>query len=129
MAVWSTGSVATHVGNLIGWTNISTISGTTLSDVVEQQVNFVNTYTSDNISSSSISEKYQPVIIDLTMSQVLISMDAQEGGTESVSLGELSVNQGGAGGNASLAKQLKDSAISKLKELGRALRYRRVIGG
>ena len=129
MAIWSTGSVSTHVGALIGWGNIPTgVSGTVLNDIVEQEINFVEQYTTDTITSSAIPEKYQPPIIDLTLSKVLLSIEANQGGVDNVSLGDLSVGAG-QGGNAEIAKQLREDAILRLKELGRAIRFTRVQGG
>ena len=128
MAIWSTGSISTHVGALIGWDNIPAgISGTVLNNMVEQEINFVELYTTDVIDRSAIQEKYQPSIIDLTMSKMLISIDASQGGINSVSLGDLSI-AAGAGGNADLATQLRTDAINRLKELGRSIRFTRIHG-
>lgn len=124
--LWNTGSIAQHIGDYLGWSTIN-ISGTTLNNVIEQEINFAEQYTSDTIDSTAIPEKYQPCIIDLTLSKVLLSNEAQQAGIDSVSLGELSVSQA-AGGGAELAKQLRDDAITRLKELQRAVRYKRIIG-
>jgi hypothetical protein len=124
---WSTGSVTTHVGNLVGWASITSISGTTLTNIAEQNINYVEQYTTDTINSDAISEKYQPVIIKLTHADVLIAMESQQAGIDTVSLGDLSVSQG-AGGGAELAQQLKDEAMLRLKELQRKVRFNRVIG-
>ena len=127
MVTWSTGSIVEHVGGLIGWSNLTNISGTTLNNVVVQAVNYANTYTNDNISTSSIAEKYQPSLIDISMADAMIALDSQEGGIDNVSLGQLSVSQG-QGGQLEIAKQLKQDAINKLKELGRHVRYKKVYG-
>lgn len=125
---WSVGSVTDHVGAIVGWTNIPTaVSGTTFSNMVEQEINFVETFTSDTIDSSAIPEKYQPSIIDFSYSKILLSIDAQAGGVSDVKLGDLSV-KGGNSSNAELAKQLRFDAIKRLKELQRTVRYKRVIG-
>jgi len=129
MVFWSTGSVSTHVGAIIGWNNIPAgVSGTVLNNIVEQEINFIELFISDTIDSTAIAEKYQPATIDLTMSKVLLSIDASQGGIDSVSLGELSVSEG-AGGNSQLANQLRADAILRLKELGRSIRFTRVQGG
>ena len=86
---WSVGSISTHVGTLIGWSNIpSTISGTTFNNMVEQEINVVEQYTSNTISSDAIPEKYQPTIIDLTNSKLLLSIDSNTGGADTIKLGE-----------------------------------------
>jgi len=127
MVIFNTGSVAESVGNILGWDNLSSISGTTLINMASQEVNYIEQFTTDAISDDSISEKYQPAAIDLTMSKALISIDAQAGGISDVKLGDLSV-KGGNSSNAELAKQLRTDAIARLKELQRTVRYKRVIG-
>lgn len=125
---WSTGSVADHVGTLIGWTNIPTgVSGTSLNNMIEQEINFVEQFTTTTIDSTAIPEKYQPAIIDLTMSKLLIVIEANDGGIDNVKLGELSMSSG-KGGNAELATQLRTDAIQRLKELQRNVRFKKTIG-
>lgn len=123
--IWNVGSVATHLGGMLGWSNISSLSGTTLNNMIEQEINFVETYTTITIDSDSIPEKYQPAIIDLAHSKILLAQESQQGGVDNVSLGELSVSQG-AGGGAELAKQLREDALKRLKELQRKIRVRKV---
>ena len=126
MVIWNVGSVSTHVGNFIGFSNITAISGTTLDNMVIQEINYANNYTTENISETEIAEKFQPTIIDLTLSKVLLSTEAQEGGVDKAQLGPLTVSQD-EGGNAELAKQLRVDAIARLKELGRKVRFKRVL--
>jgi hypothetical protein len=126
--IWNVGSIANHIGGIFGWSTISSLSGTTLNNIIEQEINYTEQYTTESINSSAIPEKYQPAVIDLTQSKVLLSLESQQGGVDSVHLGELAVSQG-AGGGAELAKQLRADAIQRLKELQRAVRFKRVIGG
>jgi hypothetical protein len=128
MSIWNSGSIALHVGNMFGWSNMpSNISGTTLNNMIEQEIIFVENFTSDSIDSTNIPEKYQPAIIDLTYSKLLLTSEAQQGGVDNVSLGGLSVSQAGGGG-AELAKQLRGDAITRLTELQRTVRFKRVLG-
>ena len=126
MVIWNVGSVSTHVGNFVGFDNITNISGTTLNNMVIQEINFANDYTTENITTDSIEEKFQPTIIDLTISKVLVSTEAIEGGVDKVELGPLTVSSQ-EGGNAELAKQMRTDAIIRLKELGRKVRFKRVL--
>lgn len=129
MTSWNLGSVQEHVGAIVGWTNVPTsVSGTVLNNMVSQEINFVETYTTDTISDNSISSKYQPAVIDLVMSKLLLSIDTQEKGIDKISLSDLSVSQGGQS-NKSLAKQLREDAIRRLKELSRTVRFTQSIGG
>lgn len=125
--IWSVGSVANHLGGLFGWDTISSLSGTTLNNIIEQEINFVEKYTTVTISSNAIPEQYQPSVIDLSQSKILLALEARQGGVDSVHLGELTVSQG-AGGGAELAKQLREDALTRLKELQRKVRFKRVIG-
>ena len=129
MSLWNTGSLADHVGVLVGWTNISAGVSGVMTTVAEQAVNFANTYTNDNIGYTDIAAKYQPALICLMQADVLMSVDANDGGVSSVKLGELSVSEGNAGGYSNMAMALRQSGIDKLKELGRSLRFKKVIGG
>jgi|GEM_PF-4390618 len=129
MANWNIGSVTDFIGNKVGWSNIPTsISGTTFSNMVSQSINFVKSYTSETIDETNISDKYQPAIIKLTQADLLIDIEAQQGGVDNIKLGDLSVSQS-SGGGSELAKQLREEAVQRLKELQRAVRYKRVIGG
>lgn len=127
MAIWNVGSVADYVGGFIGWSNLpSNFSGTVLNVTIEQNINVINNNTNDNISSSNIAEKYQPILIDLTKADVLLAIESAEGGINSASLGDLSISQGG-GGLAEIAKQMREDAMVKLKDLGRFVRFKRVL--
>jgi len=129
MAIWSVGSVQDYIGNLIGWNVIpSNISGTTFNNLIEQVINHANNFTNDAISTDNIQPKYQPAIIDLSISKLLGAIEAQEGGIDSVKLGELSISQS-KGGNAELAKEYWEKGMKELKELGRHVRFTRVIAG
>lgn len=130
MVKFNTGSIATHVGILVGWTNIPSAVSGIMVNIATQAVNYANTFTNDNIGTTNIDEKYQPSLISLTQADTLLAVEANEGGADDVSLGPLRVSQGtGGGGNAQVAKELREDAISKLKELGRFVRFTRVIAG
>lgn len=128
IGIWNVGSVSNHVGGFVGWDNITAISGTTLDNMVCQEINYANDYTTETITEDEIQPKFQPTIIDLTISKVLVSTEANEGGVDEVDLGPLTVKQG-EGGNAELAKQMRIDATTRLKELGRKVRFKRVLSG
>ena len=125
--IWNVGSVAEHVGAIVGWSNIPIgISGPVFNNMIEQEINFVELYATETVSSDSIGEKYQPSVIDLTLSKILKAIDIQEGDVDKVKLGDLSVSQSSGKGNSS-ADALKESAILRLKELQRKIRFKRVL--
>ena len=92
----------------------STISGT-LVNIVNNQVYFAEIITGNDISVSSIEEKYQPGIISLTISSIMGLMGAQGIGTKSVKIGELSIMKGM---NESSAKEWRDIGLEQLKSIG-----------
>ena len=127
--VWSVGSVTDFVGALIGWSNIPTgLSGTTFSNMTEQELNYIEQYVTETITSSAILEKYQPCVCDLVHSKMLLAIQANNGGIGDVSLGELSIGQG-QGGMIEMANQMRENAIMRIKELARTVRFKRSIGG
>jgi alpha-L-arabinofuranosidase len=126
---WNIGSIVNHVANIVGWGNIPTsISGTTFDNIVEQEINYAELYASETIDSSAIPEKYQPAIIDFVHSKILLSIDEQNGGINSVKLGDLNVSSSNSS-YSSIAQQLREDAINRLKELHRTVRFKRVLGG
>jgi len=126
MVLYNLGSVIVDVSNFIGPSNIpSNLSGTGMNNLVTQQINYLNTYTNDAIGIIDIAEKYQPSIINLSMSQILLAIEANQGGIDTASLGELSISQGGD--PTEYAKILRQDAVQRLQELGRYVRYKRII--
>jgi hypothetical protein len=126
MADWNIGSIADFVGGVFGWANINFISGTILNNIIQQEINYSNTFTGGNLTTV-VSDRYQPAVIDLVKSQVMFSIELNQGGIENVSLGELSIAQGGGG--TSLAKEMRENAIARLRELGRFIRVHKTIAG
>lgn len=130
MATWSVGSIADHITNMVGPSNIPTsVSGTTLDNIITQQINRAEEFTKVSIGITSIGARFQPALIDLSMAQLLRSMEMQEGGINSVRLDVLSVSEGLAGGGKlGTASQLEKEGLSKLRLLGRDIKFKRVIG-
>lgn len=121
MVNWSVGSVVDYAYKIVGTKIPLTISGTNLNQVVQQQIDYCEQYTGVIIDGSNIPSKYQGPICDLTIAQILRANEIQEGGVESVSLGELSVSEAG-GGDQETADKLIEQANRRLKELGRNIR-------
>lgn len=119
MASLSNAEIGSVVYNLVE--NIPTsISGNTLVFLVNQSIYQAENYTGTNIPETAVEDKYQPAIVNLTISQVLGQMEAQGLGTKSVTIGELSVTKGMVDGSSQNFKQL---AIQQLKDLGHNMSY------
>ena len=127
MANWNTGSVINYANMIVGTGMPTNMSGTNLTDVITQQIDYCSQYTGVTINSSNIDSKYVGPICDLTIAQVLRAKEIQSGGVESVSLGELSVSEAG-GGDQQTADKLIEQAKQRLKELGRNIRVYKVWG-
>ena len=105
--------IGSIVYNLID--NIPTGISGTLSILVTQAVNTANNFTGENISDSAITDAFQPAIIHLTMSNVLKLMEAQGIGTQSVKIGELSINKGMSN---SASSEFENLGYQELKQIG-----------
>lgn len=126
MANWNIGSISTHVGTLVGWSNIAvSISGTVLNNLISQEINFVESYTGQTIDDNSITDNFQPAIIDLSMGTLLMALEANTSAVDSVRLGELSVTQN----VRELGEKMRIDGMMKLRELAHASRFKRSIGG
>ena len=120
MGTLTTSEIGSIVYNLIE--NIPTgISGLLVNGTLPEQSIFqIENYTGDNISTSAIDEKYQPVCMNLTISQVLGQMESQGLGNQSLKLGELSINKGIATGNS---ENFKTLAYNQLKDIPKNINY------
>ena len=91
-----------------------------LTTLVNQAVYTAENYTGNDISVASIDETYQPAVTNLTVSNVLSSMEAQGIGTKTVSVGELSIAKGMVEGASQNFSKL---AFSQLNQLGHSTSY------
>ena len=97
----------------------ATVSGV-LTSLVNQSVYTAENYTGNDISVTSIDEKYQPAVTNLTVSNVLSTMEAQGIGTKTVSVGELKISKGMVEGASQNFSKL---AFSQLNSLGHSTSY------
>ena len=123
MTTLTNAEIGSVVWNLIP--NITVGVSGTLAFLVNQAVYTAENFTGDAIGISTISDKYQPSIINLTISNVLSLMESQGLGTKSVSIGELSITKGMVDGTS---QSYKDLAFSQLNELGHHMSYYQSLG-
>ena len=98
----------------------------TLIDLVNQSVIKVENSIGDTIDTNSIPNKYQPIIIDLSYSNVIL-FDINQDGACDIKLGPMTINND-AKNRLELARELKQGAMDSLLELKRRLKFKRVIG-
>jgi hypothetical protein len=126
MVNYNLGSISTNIYTRIE--NIpTTVSGQMIAIVDEERL-YVEQYTGQSIGSTSIAEKWQPVITDLATAKVLNLMNLTGADVNSITLGDLSINKGGESNLIKTAEYYEKLASDKLKSLGRATNFKRVIG-
>ena len=113
MVTLSNAEIGSVIYNLIE--NIPTGISGLLPFLVNQSVYQAENYTGNDISVSAIADQYQPAIINLTISQVLGQMEAQGIGTNSVSIGELSISKGMQNGTSNTYRHM---GYKQLNDLG-----------
>jgi hypothetical protein len=113
------GSIATYL--LSSFNNISTAVSGTLIQLVDLSRQNVANYAGITIGSNSISDIYQPAIINFAKADVVDLINAQAGG-EQISLGELSLSETG---EAMSAEQYRKLAEMFLKNVGRKIQFSR----
>jgi len=116
------GSIANHIQN--SFNNIPVgLSGTHLIEIVDMARQHVENYTGNAIGSNSISEKYQPAILDFAKADVIDMIVAQAGGEE-VRLADLTIKETGEVLSADAYRKLGEM---KLRSIGRKIQVARSI--
>jgi len=128
MSTWSIGSVADFVQNVVE--DIPDyISGANLIELAQQQLNFVEQFTGISIGSTSIDEKYQPILWKLTAAEVLNLMSLKGIDTSNIRLGEFSVSKGKGSTTNTAAENLRKEAMEELKSaVGTRIKFYKVLG-
>ena len=114
-ALSTTGSIASFLANVYADEITTGISGNlvVIADLARQHV---ANYTGVSIGSNSISEKYQPAILDFARADVVDLITTNQ--TKSISVGELSFTKSELTSN-----QYRMLAEMKLKSLGRNIQF------
>jgi len=95
------------------------ISGT-LAFLIDQSLYDVNNYTGDNVTGASIPDRYQPVVMNLSLAQVYGQMEEQGTGNKSIKLGDLTVQKDSKENSAETYKKI---AEKQLNSLGHKMSY------
>lgn len=109
---WNIGSVVDEVSNRIDDIPES-ISGSNMNNIIIGEINFAEKFIDKSIGSE-ISEKYQGVITDLSMSKVQQFVETVGTDGKNVKLGELSISQKTS--QSSSSSKMRTNAIERLKE-------------
>jgi hypothetical protein len=125
MVTMNLGSVATRVYDRLE--NVPTNISGALIDIADEQRLYVEEWTGATIGSNSITERYQPVIIDFTTAKAMDFMQLVGTDASSMSLGDFKIDKGSASSLTAAADALRKSAHERLKSLGKTMRFRRVL--
>ena len=106
----------------------STISGTTLWNMVDNEVYFAAQLTGDTISTSAIADKYQPAIISLTAASVLRMMELTGADVSNIRLGDFSISKGQGSSTSITSDKMKEDGIRKLEVLGNKINFYKALG-
>ena len=123
MGNWNLGSVQTEIGKIVLDIPTSLSSGTTIADIANQQMLFMQNYTGQTIGSTSIAEKYQHPLLFLTASALLNSMELQGIDVSSVKLGDFSESKGGASSSSQSKQYFWKLGMDSLRLLGKKMSY------
>lgn len=101
----------------------STISGTTLHNMIDQEIFFAERFTGDNISIDSVGDVYQPAIFSLSAASVLRMMEMQGSDSSKLKLGDFTVEKGANSPAAWTSEQARADGIIKLENLGQQINF------
>ncbi len=125
--LWSIGSFADHITNLVGPSNVPTsISGTTMNNLIWQQAAVVENSIGVNLDDAGIEEKYQPTITNLSLSQIYDTMGAMLN-VQSAQIDDLKItNNKEQYKNAALS--FKQMGMVMLEDLTNTMAFKKVWG-
>jgi len=123
MASVNSGSIANWV-----WETVldipNDLSGAVIS-IVERNIQRVENRTGATISTTSIADRYQPAITDLSCANVLSAMEMQGADVSTVKLGDFSQSKGSKTSTASARDYFAQQGEMELKDLGNDIKFAR----
>lgn len=96
-----------------------------LASIVNKAIFRVENYTGDSLGLVSIPDQYQPAVTDLATANVLKLMAVQDNGVQSVSVGEMSVNNNNL---KEMAMYFEEQAMEEMKSLSTSLKFYKARG-
>jgi len=116
MGDWSLGSIADEIFNLVDDIP-SSISGTTLLNLIDQRRIFVEKYLDVTIGSNAITDIYKGPISELSRAKLLVAIETQGTDASDIKLGEFNIKKGSDSASLSSAKAIQENAMQDLKIL------------
>ena len=116
--VFSLGSVTDYILNSIN-PFPANISGT-LATSVNKAINVVNNKINSNLGTTNIADTYFPAISNLALAETIRLMAIQDNGVQSVSVGEMNVNNSNL---KEMAKYYEEEGKLELANLTRGVKF------
>jgi len=128
--IWSLGSVQDEIFNLSTETIPTAMSGTSLNNLIDRKLSFMNEFLGTSIANDAITLVYQDPLINLSMGDLLDHLEgASAGQNKTIKIGEMSIAKSSAtGGSSSGALQWKDKAMDTLNELKNKANFYKALG-
>ncbi len=124
---FSLGSVHDTVLDLID--NVpSSISGARLLEMADRERQFIESYTNQSVGSVDISLKYQGVLVDLTIGELLSVMNTIGADVSQIRLGDFSESKGGQSNVMMTSQDFKMRALGKLNAIGTKISVYKALG-
>jgi hypothetical protein len=121
---YNTGSVISEVGKLIEDIP-SSLSGTSMSNLIDRSITRFNNYTGKSVSSANINDSYAPAIINLTAAELLGAMELIGADVAQIKLGDFSESKGQASNTSKAQDYFLSQAEKDMKYIGRDIKYDR----
>ena len=102
----------------------TSVSGILLS-LVNNAIFRVENFTGDSLGTTSIADRYQPAITDFATANVIKLMAIQDGGVQSVTIGEESVDNKNL---LTMAEMFEEMGVMELKALAKGLKFYKARG-
>lgn len=116
MGDWNTGSVTDELYKLVD-SIPSTISGTSVTNIVNQRLVKINNFLGTSYTNTTIVDAIQGPITMLSQAKLLLAIETQGSDAVETRLGEFSIKKGQGSSALSSAKALEMNAMDDLTEL------------
>ena len=101
----------------------SHLSGAPLWDIINQERLYMEEYTKLSIGSTAIADKFQPALMMFSMASLSETMELEGADVNTFKLGDLAVTKGTSSNLASVSRKWRDLGNSRMKVLGKGLKY------
>ncbi len=127
MGSWNLGSIHDTVLDIVE--NVpANLSGARLLEMADRERQFVESYTAQSIGSVGIALKWQGVLTDLTIAEMLSVMNTIGADISNIRLGDFSESRGGQSNVLMTSQDFKNRALMKLNAVGTKISFYKALG-